>query len=102
MTTSDNEPRPKRVSKKEEQASFEDVFTQLREAVASLEAGGLTLDEATKLFDNGMRLAKACNELLTAAELKITRLQRNFGEQIAMIDDEPPLPDYEPNSKGGA
>ena len=102
MTTSDNEPRPKRVSKKEEQASFEDVFTQLREAVASLEAGGLTLDEATKLFDNGMRLAKACNELLTAAELKITRLQRNFGEQIAMIDDEPPLPGYEPNSKGGA
>jgi exodeoxyribonuclease VII small subunit len=102
MTTDDNEPKPKRASKKEEQPSFEDVFTQLREAVASLEAGGLTLDEATKLFDKGMRLAKACNEQLTAAELKITRLQRSFGEQMAMIDDEPPLPDYEPDSEDSA
>ena len=56
----------------------------------------LTLDEATKLFDRGMRLAKACNELLTAAELKITRLQRSFGEQMAMIDDGPPAPEDEP------
>ena len=96
MPTDDNTPKPKRTSKKEEQPSFEDAFTQLRETVSSLEAGGLTLDEATKLFDKGMRLAKACNELLTAAELKITRLQRSFGEQMAMID-EPPLPDYDPD-----
>ncbi|MEX2599868.1 MAG: exodeoxyribonuclease VII small subunit [Dehalococcoidia bacterium] len=71
--------------------SFEDVFTQLRETVQALEAGNLSLDEATKLFDKGMRLAKTCNELLSAAELRITRLQRSFGEQMAMIatpDDE--------------
>ena len=102
MTTGDNDSKPKRTSKKEAQPSFEDAFTQLRETVSALEAGGLTLDEATKLFDKGMRLAKACNELLTAAELKITRLQRSFGEQMAMIDDEPPLPSYEPDDEDNA
>lgn len=65
--------------------SFEDAFTQLRETVQALEAGNLSLDDATRLFDKGMRLAKTCNELLSAAELRITRLQRSFGEQMAMI-----------------
>lgn len=78
--------------------SFEDAFTQLRETVQSLESGNLSLDDATKLFDKGMRLAKQCNELLSAAELRITRLQRNFGEQMAMIatpEDEFPVPDFD-------
>ncbi len=65
--------------------AFEDAFNQLRETVQALEAGSLSLDEATRLFDKGMRLAKTCNELLSAAELRITRLQRSFGEQMAMI-----------------
>ena len=80
--------------------SFEEAFVQLRETVQALEAGNLSLDEATKLFDKGMRLAKICNEILSAAELRITRLQRSFGEQMAMIaaaeeDDEFPEPDGE-------
>jgi exonuclease VII small subunit len=32
-----------------------------------------------------MKLAKACNELLSTAELQVSRLQRSFGEQMAMI-----------------
>jgi exonuclease VII small subunit len=44
-----------------------------------------------------MQLAKQCNEQLSKAELQVTRLQRSFGEQMAMIqsaesdmlDDEP-------------
>ena len=67
--------------------SFEDAFGQLQETVSALEAGGLTLEEATRLFDQGMRLAKSCNELLTAAELKISRLQRTYGEQMAMVEE---------------
>lgn len=80
--------------KGKKQPPFEDAFAQLRETVEALEAGGLTLENATRLFDQGMRLAKTCNELLTAAELKITRLQRSFGEQMAMVE-EPPLDDGE-------
>ena len=76
--------------------SFEDAFTQLRETVGALEAGNLSLEEAMRLFDRGMQLAKTCNELLSAAELQVSRLQRSFGEQMAMIDaaqGQPPAPD---------
>ncbi len=81
-------------NKRKKQPVFEDTFVQLRETVEALEEGGLTLEDATRLFDQGMRLAKTCNELLTAAELKITRLQRSFGEQMAMVE-EPPLDEGE-------
>jgi len=74
---------------KDKKPTFEEAFTELRETVQALEAGNLSLEEATNLFDNGMRLAKTCNELLSAAELQISRLQRSVGEQMAMIQAAP-------------
>jgi len=74
---------------KDKKPTFEEAFTALRETVQALEAGNLSLEEATNLFDSGMRLAKTCNELLSAAELQISRLQRSFGEQMAMIQAAP-------------
>lgn len=82
---------------KDKKPTFEEAFTELRETVQALEAGNLSLEEATKLFDSGMRLAKTCNELLSAAELQISRLQRSFGEQMAMIQA---APDEFPNDDG--
>jgi exodeoxyribonuclease VII small subunit len=76
-------------SPKEKPPVFEEAFAQLRETVEALENGGLALEEATRLFDQGMRLAKLCNELLSTAEMKIERLQRSFGEQMAMIQESP-------------
>ena len=78
-----------RREREQKRPTFEEAFAQLRETVQTLEAGGLTLEEATTLFDRAMRLAKSCNELLTAAELKITRLQRSFGQQMEMIEEPP-------------
>jgi exodeoxyribonuclease VII small subunit len=69
----------------EEQPSFEEAYTELRAAVERLEAGNLPLEEATRLFEEGMRLARSCNELLSAAELRISKLQRSFGEQMSMM-----------------
>jgi exodeoxyribonuclease VII small subunit len=65
--------------------TFEEAFGQLEESVRSLEAGGLTLDESTRLYEEGMRLAQMCNELLSATELRITRLQTSFGTQMKMV-----------------
>ncbi|MEX0926608.1 MAG: exodeoxyribonuclease VII small subunit [Dehalococcoidia bacterium] len=65
--------------------SFEKSFTKLEETVRRLEAGQLTLDEATKLFEEGMRLARRCNELLTTTELKVSRLQSQFAEQMSLV-----------------
>ena len=69
----------------DQQPTFEDAFTELKTTVEALEAGNLSLDDATKLFERGMQLAKQCNELLSKSELQVTRLQRSFGEQMAML-----------------
>ena len=68
--------------------TFEASLRELESAVRRLEEGNLTLDEATKLFETGMRLASRCNELLSSAELKITHLQSRFSDQMALVPDE--------------
>ena len=78
--------------------SFEEAYAQLRETVKALEAGNLPLAEATRLFEEGMRLAKQCNAALSAAELKVTKLQQEYAslpeesagyEEVASFDDVP-------------
>lgn len=66
-------------------ARFEDVFRELEETVRRLDAGGQTLDEAIALYETGMTLAKRCQGLLDAAELRIHTLQALFA---APDDDE--------------
>jgi hypothetical protein len=34
-----------------------------------------------------MKLATKCNEILSTSELKITRLQANFAEQMNLVPD---------------
>jgi len=76
--------------------SFEQAVGQLDEAVYALEAGGLPLAEATRLFEKGMKLARLCNEMLVSAELRITRIQTRYGEQMRMLDqDETSMPEEE-------
>ena len=58
--------------------SFEHSFERLSEMAEQLEAGGLTLAEATNRFEEGMRLVQFCNQLLNDAELKITELKESY------------------------
>ena len=75
------------MASQEKQPTFEEAFNELRETVQALEAGSLALEEATKLFEKGMKLARVCSELLSATELQVSRLQRSFGEQMSMIEE---------------
>lgn len=69
--------------------TFEGALTRLDETVQALEKGGLSLADATKLYEDGMKLARICNETLASAELRITRIQTAYGEQMRfMADDE--------------
>ncbi len=61
--------------------SFERVYSDLEETVRLLDAGGQTLDEAIALYERGMQLARRCQELLDAAELRIVNLQQAAGGQ---------------------
>lgn len=72
----------------QEPGSFEDAFSRLEDTVRKLETGPLSLDNSIRLFEEGMGLAKRCNELLSATELKITRLQSAFAEQMRFVPEE--------------
>ena len=81
----------------QEELSFEEAFDRLGETVQALESGGLTLNSATNLYEDGMRLVKLCNRLLSEAELKVTRLKDVYSERPAPCapDGFPPIEDEE-------
>ena len=88
--------------------AFEQLYGRLEASVSKLEDGGLSLDEAIALYEEGMTLARECQERLDEAEQKITKLRESF-PPIARIngavlqdvpddveyvpDDEPPIED---------
>ncbi|GAB4237014.1 MAG: exodeoxyribonuclease VII small subunit [Acidobacteriota bacterium] len=50
---------------------FEAALTRLETIVQTLEAGNLPLEEAMKLFEEGMNLARFCTQKLEEAERKV-------------------------------
>ena len=68
--------------------TFEQGMARLDDAVKALEAGGLSLSDATRLFEEGMKLARVCSEMLASAELRITRIQTAYGEQMRMLEQQ--------------
>ncbi len=82
MSSNGNESKPKAL----EDLSFEEALGQLDETVDALESGSLTLAQSMAMYERGMKLARVCNEMLTSAELKITRIRTAYGEQMRMVD----------------
>ena len=56
-------------------SSFEESYHRMNQIVEKLEAGGLKLEEATGLLQEGMSLAALCSKQLTQAELKVKELE---------------------------
>ena len=57
---------------------FERLYARLEETVAKLEAGGLPLESAIALYEEGMTLARQCQQRLDESEQKITKLKESF------------------------
>lgn len=55
--------------------TYEESMKRLQEIVKLLEDGGLTLDCAVKLFEEGAGLSKFCSEKLKSAEQRILTLE---------------------------
>ena len=60
--------------------NFEESMKKLEDIVTELENGNLNLDESVNKFEEGMKIAKQCNNILADAEKKITILLENDGE----------------------
>ncbi len=54
--------------------AFEEALGRVDAAVAALESGQLSLDEALAIYEEGVRMARHCHELLDAAQLRVQRL----------------------------
>ena len=53
---------------------FETSLKKLEKIVSDLENGDLPLEESIKTFEEGVKLTKHCQNLLSKAELKIQKL----------------------------
>ena len=67
--------------------SFEEAFTQLGCMVETLEAGNLPLDQAARMFEQGMALVRRCTQLLDETELRIAEIRENGGAPATSRQD---------------
>ena len=54
--------------------NFETALEKLETAVEQLETGDLTLEQALKIFANGVKHAECCQKSLSKVELKVEQL----------------------------
>ena len=70
----------------EKEMNFEELMQKLESITTKLEKENLNLDESVKLFEEGMKISKECNEKLENAEKRITILL-NDGENNLSEED---------------
>ena len=79
-------------SKKAEPAKkqdFEQSLARLEEVVRKLESANLPLDQAMKLFEEGMQLSRDCQKQLEQAEARVEILLKKAGGEIVAEAFEP-------------
>jgi len=67
---------------------YEAAMTRLEEITEQLEAGTPKLEEAIKLYTEGLEIARYCHEKLTEAEEKIKVIAERSGELVEEHFDE--------------
>ena len=50
---------------------FEDALNKLEKIVSQLEEGDISLEESLKLFEEGIRLSRICNQKLDEVEKRV-------------------------------
>jgi exodeoxyribonuclease VII small subunit len=70
IMTTETTPQP------EAAPTFEAALDQLQQTVKKLESGELSLDQALKSFEEGVKLTRLCQDQLVAAEKKVDVLMK--------------------------
>ena len=66
--------------------NFEEKMKSLEDITAELSKENINLDDALKLYEQGVKLVRECNEKLTAAERKIKILRTDSNGVISEED----------------
>ena len=66
----------------ENQLTFEKAMKRLEEIVNQLESGAVSLDDSIKLFEEGIKLSKYCENELKNIENKAAKILENSQEKL--------------------
>ena len=69
--------------------TFESAYAELQEVLDRLQVGGLGLEAAVALFEQGMALADRCEKIVTDAEMRVTRLAPESAAILANGSEDP-------------
>jgi len=69
-------PNPSRTGEPQPKGDFEKSLKRLEEVVKRMESPDLSLDEAMKLFEEGMQLSQGCQKQLEEAEGRVEILMK--------------------------
>ena len=64
----------------------ESTLSEIENIIESLEDGNLSLEDSIKAYEKGISLTKACQKMLSDAELKIKKLSSKDGEDVSFED----------------
>ncbi|RNF49072.1 exodeoxyribonuclease VII small subunit [Marinomonas hwangdonensis] len=77
------------MSRKTSARHFEDNINELDNLVVQLESNQLSLEDALKAFEKGVKLSQECQLVLTQAEQKVQiLLEKQDGEHLEPFDPE--------------
>lgn len=76
---------PARKSTDPQPATYEQARDELAQVVATLESGGLSLDDSLKLWERGEHLAAVCERFLDGARQRVEAALAD-----AAADEDPP------------
>jgi exodeoxyribonuclease VII small subunit len=76
-------PTPAKKLDPAKKPDFEHSLARLEEIVRRLESANLSLDEAIKLFEEGVQLSRDCQKHLEQAEGKVEILLKKAGGEMA-------------------
>ena len=80
---------PNKATETQRKGEFEKSLARLEEVVKRLESTDLSLDEAMKLFEEGVKLSRDCQKQLEEAEGKVEILLKKADGKIAAQPFEP-------------
>ena len=67
---------------KDKQHNFEETLKKLESIVEQLESGDVDLEKSVKLYDEGMKLKKICEEKLKNVEMQIKKIKTDNNKII--------------------
>jgi len=70
---------------------FEQALSRLSDIVEAIEDGETTLDNAIKLYKEGLSIAQNCGDILGKYESEVLTLQKNADEAFTLAPFQPAM-----------